>query len=156
MLQKKTQKGFTLLELLIVIGIIAILSGIVLIAVNPKRQFAQANDAERKIEIKKMLDAISQYAIDQRGHMETLLPAGYVRGNSLNIVAGPATGTGEINLAPLVPTYLIPNVPHDPSIAESEHDTGYNFVLNNQQIITISAPLVELGTTPLTLEGRGS
>ena len=153
--KKYYKNGFTLIELLIVIGIIAILSGIVLIAVNPKRQFAQANDAERRIEIKKMLDAIAQYAVDHRGLMTGLLPAGYVRGTSLNIVEGPATGTGEIDLSPLVPTYMVPNVPHDPSISNSEHDTGYDFVLGNDQMIKISAPMVELGA-PLSLEGRGS
>ncbi|QQR83174.1 type II secretion system protein [Candidatus Peregrinibacteria bacterium] len=55
------RKGFTLIELLIVIGIISILAGIVLVAVNPARQFGKANDSERKSEIGTILSAIYQF-----------------------------------------------------------------------------------------------
>lgn len=36
----KNQKGFTLIELLIVIGILAILTSVIIIAINPARNFA--------------------------------------------------------------------------------------------------------------------
>lgn len=55
------KKAFTLIELLITIGIISILAGIVLVAVNPAKQFGKANDAERKSEISMFLKAIYQY-----------------------------------------------------------------------------------------------
>ncbi len=156
MFQKYSRKkGFTLLELLIVIGIIAILAGIVIVAVNPARQFAQANNAERKVEIKKMLDAITHYSVDYRGDMTGLLPVGYVRGTVANIVAGPSANALEIDLTPLVPLYMTPDVPRDASVSETDHDTGYDFVLGNDGMITISAPLVELGAS-LSIEARGS
>jgi prepilin-type N-terminal cleavage/methylation domain-containing protein len=36
---KNNKKGFTLIEILVVIGIIGILATVVLVAVNPSRQF---------------------------------------------------------------------------------------------------------------------
>ncbi len=54
---KNLQKGFTLIELLVVIGILAILLAIVLIAINPARQFAQANDTKRESDVHTILNA---------------------------------------------------------------------------------------------------
>lgn len=65
-------KGFTLIELLVVIGILAILLSIVLIAINPARQFGQANDTKRKSDTTAILNAIGAYAADNHG----TLPAG--------------------------------------------------------------------------------
>src|SRR6266699_4455993 len=67
---KSLQKGFTLIELLVVIGILAILLAIVLIAINPARQFAQANDTKRRSDVNAILNAIDQYAADHSGNLQ--------------------------------------------------------------------------------------
>ena len=60
-------KGFTLVELLVVIGIIVILMTAALVAINPFKQFAMANNANRSIGVRTMINAISQRLVDNRG-----------------------------------------------------------------------------------------
>ena len=62
-------KGFTLIELLVVIGILAILLAITLIAINPARQFSQANDTKRRSDVNTILNAVNQYMADNQGDL---------------------------------------------------------------------------------------
>jgi prepilin-type N-terminal cleavage/methylation domain-containing protein len=52
------RKGFTLIELVVVIGILAVLLTIVLVAINPARQFKQANDTKRRSDVNAILNAV--------------------------------------------------------------------------------------------------
>ena len=137
----KNQKGFTLIELLVVIGILAVLLAITLIAINPARQFAQANDTKRRNDVNSILNAVNQYQADNKG----LLPAG-ITSSSLSIKK---TGGADICTA-LVPTYIAA-LPVDPltnsgtSVTDCTLDyiTGYKIiqsVANNR--VTVSAPAV--------------
>ena len=117
--QIKNQKGFTLIELLVVIGILAILLAITLIAINPAHQFAQANNTKRRSDILQVLNAIGQYAAENRGNLpadvvgltpgtpETLNAANFP-GICADLVQGP-------------PAY-IPALPTDPSLNTNDVD----------------------------------
>src|SRR3989344_8197864 len=68
MKSKFIQKGgFTLIEILVVIGIIAILAAIVIIAINPARQFKQARDTQRTSNVNAILNAVGQFIADNKG-----------------------------------------------------------------------------------------
>ncbi|MEK7660190.1 MAG: type II secretion system protein [Patescibacteria group bacterium] len=61
------QKGFTLLELLIVIGIIAILAGVAFVALDPLSRFRDARDAKRWSDVTAVLSSIKIDQVDNRG-----------------------------------------------------------------------------------------
>ncbi|OGY58144.1 MAG: hypothetical protein A3C03_00200 [Candidatus Colwellbacteria bacterium RIFCSPHIGHO2_02_FULL_45_17] len=99
----KKNGGFTLIEILVVIGIIAILAVIVLIAINPARQFAQARNTQRTSNVNAILNAIGQYTADHKGTLPTI----------------PDDEVTEALCLQLVPDYL-PAMPIDPVMDENE------------------------------------
>src|SRR3989344_3865008 len=61
---KIKSQGFTLIEVLLVIAILAILASITIMAINPGLQLAKARDSQRLSDVHTILNAIHQYALD--------------------------------------------------------------------------------------------
>ena len=114
---KHNSKGFTLLEILLVVGIIAILAGIVIIAINPTKQLGTTRNTERKSDIKQIDSALKQYYIDHN-HFPTTTPDALTEICDTGTSTYPdmystCSGNGLIDLSMLVPTYLTA-IPKDP------------------------------------------
>jgi len=144
----KQRKGFTLIEILIVIGLIAVLAGVLIVALNPARQFAQARNAQRWNNIDTVLGAVISNLTDNRG---TFTCAAGALPATAKIMADATSLPAGYNIGPcLSPTYAV-SVPFDPSAAGAKWNsaTDYNLGYTITQDattgrITVAAPSAEL------------
>jgi prepilin-type N-terminal cleavage/methylation domain-containing protein len=130
-------KGFTLLEILLVITAIGILATTVLVAINPNRQIEAAKNAKRVADINKIIKAIQEYRIGNRGKY----PAGIETGAKAICRGGGPSGCIDLGEL-LVPKY-IDSIP--------EPDSNYYYVRRSNNNIEVRHPRDEIwniGGTP--------
>jgi type IV pilus assembly protein PilA len=143
-------KGFTLIEILVVIGILAILAGIVIVAINPAKQFAQGRNTQRESNVNTILDAIGQRLVDNAGNFPEAAGCGSVTEASAVI----GSGAGQVDLSCLVPTYISTALPVDPSLSGAhwasaeDYDTEYTVSRNDIGRFKVCAPGHEEAAIP--------
>jgi prepilin-type N-terminal cleavage/methylation domain-containing protein len=143
-----SQKGFTLLEVLLVVAIIAILAGIVIIAINPGKQLGDSRNAQRSADVTTILNAVYQYALDNNGAMPAAnIPTAPTV--ALEICATGGVCTGLVDLAPLTTNekYLT-TIPKDPQCTScGANGDGYKIQKSANNRVTISSTYAEQGKT---------
>jgi prepilin-type N-terminal cleavage/methylation domain-containing protein len=154
----KKQAGFTLLEVLLVVAIIAILAGIVIIAINPGKNLQDTRNAQRQADVTTILNAVYQYVLDNNG---TTPPVGartgaVVMGASAIDICNTTTVTctGLVDLAVLTTAgKYIAAIPADPACTVSCNANGVGYrILKDAATgrITVSAPSAEGKTISVT------
>lgn len=96
---RTTQKGFTLIELMLVVLIIGVLSGIMLSVINIPGIQSKSRDAKRIGDIKKIQTALELYFSDYRGY--------------------PSNIAWSVISASIIPATYINKVPVDPKIGNA-------------------------------------
>jgi len=142
MKKEMKKKGFTLVELLLVIGIIGILATISIAALNPARQLAKARDSQRKTDIYSIASAVYQFASEHSGDLPDT-DGNPLTSNFPTSATCIGTGGGCFNLAtagdtdPIVPEYMAAML-KDPKTG-TDANTAYTIYKDVNDRIILSA-----------------
>ena len=138
----KSQKGFTLIEILLTIAIIAVLSGIVIVAINPFKQLQDARNTQRRADVTTVLNAVYQYTVDNNGTIPATIT---VTPTAVCATGGTCTGLIDLSVLTASEKYLTA-LPKDPSTG-TVNSTFYNISKTANGRVTVAAPSAEGGAT---------
>src|SRR5258708_4294462 len=146
----KSSKGFTLIELIVVIGMLTILFAIVLVAVNPGRQFMASRNTARRNDVNAILNAVHQYAADNNGSLPAVIDA-----TTRTIQSGTGAGLADLCATLTTNSKYLSALPEDPSTLNgvpitncgAAYNSGYTITKTAAGLVTVAAPSAEDGTT---------
>ncbi len=141
----KNQKGFTLIEILLVVAAIAILAGIVIVAINPAKQLGDTRNADRNAAVLTIINAVTQYAIDNNGVLPVGISTTTTEICSSAVATTSCTGLADLSVLTINGKYVtaIPNEPQKTNV----NGAGYTIVRNSNGRITVAAQFAESGQT---------
>lgn len=133
------QTGFTLIEILLVIAIMAILAAIVIVAINPSKQFGEAQNVQRQSDVRAILDGIIQYSLDNAGALPGNIPVGSTcLASGVDICKVDTICTGVSLDALIVERKYLTDLPNDPVAADGSV-TGYLVSKNSYGRVSVCA-----------------
>ncbi|PLX24967.1 hypothetical protein C0580_03505 [Candidatus Parcubacteria bacterium] len=155
---KKNSKGFTFIELLIVVAIIGILAAGAVALINPAKRFQENRNAKRSSDVAIILNAVHNYYIDNNGSFPSaiqedancLSPSTIAEICKKDIPSLTCISDSKIPLSQITENEkYLPNWPVDPT-GESTNGIGYNIVKSANSRITVCAPYAEDTTISIT------
>ncbi len=141
------RNGFTLLEILLVVAAIAILAGIVIVAINPAKQLADTRDAQRRSDVNSISTAITQYLIKTGSYPPLDGGVSCDSAISYESAAYAICATSHSCEGVSLDEYLIPDyiagIPLDPSVPGSGGFSGYTAMILENNRLLVCAPFTE-------------
>ncbi|MBI1812836.1 type II secretion system protein [Candidatus Peregrinibacteria bacterium] len=134
---RRHHPAFTLIELLIVLGIIAMLAAVVLALIEPQKHLADARDVVRLNDVNTIINALHEYIIDHRGSLPPTVPVG----KEEEICRFGAQGCIGVVLDALVNDSYLPTIPIDPKASGLQ--TNYFLLLRPNGLLQVRAPGAE-------------
>lgn len=148
--KKNSNKGFTLIELMLVVILVSILSGIVISVVNVTALRAKSRDSQRKSDISKIRTALELYYTDNRSYpVSTSWINTVTAGNALVTALVPASGTRYIDVLPTDPSYIV-SVASPCSLdggGSADTDYRYNYRSSTGGSFYILTAIMEVATS---------
>ena len=153
--QNKKVAGFTPIELLIVIAIIAILAAVVFVALDPLTRFRDARNSQRWSDVTAVLSAIKVDQVDNGGSYLSAITS--LTNGTTNVIGTCSSGADStctatttqaacVDLTGLVNEGYLGSIPYDPSTG-SAANTDYYLYKDASGIIKIGACDPEGGAT---------
>jgi len=128
---KKLQGGFTLLEVLLVVAVIAILAGIVIIAINPGKNLADTRNAQRQADVTTILNAVYQYALDSSGNFPASITNAATEMCKTGVAPATCTSASLIDLTVLTSSgKYIASLPIDPQCPTNCNASGNGYKIS--------------------------
>lgn len=139
---QKSARGFTLLEILLVVAAIAILAGIVILAINPSKQLGDARNIQRRADVNTILNAVYQYTIDNSGTLPATIT---VTATEICKTGGTCTSLIDLSVLTASEKYIV-SMPEEPQKTNA-NGAGYKISKSVNGRITVAAQFPEQGAT---------
>ncbi len=146
-LRPRLRRGFTLIELIIVVAIIAIVAATIFVAIDPAKQLHAARNSTRWADVTSILEGIKKYQFDNDGALPAidgspgsvqLIGSNVGTCGSVSCGSHPvASGGCELDLSSSLRPYM-KKIPYDPKTG-TERNSRYYVNKDEYGLISVGA-----------------